>query len=265
MEQYVYFDAVEYFQSKLDAICDALEIDHYNVSAERKLDAVNAREVVIAAMAGPVGVTTATVTYEISAYTNNPDEVMAMLNELARAESGKVFTSEVETIGGDTVTYNIIGSYMTPTVMDRDVEIGPNHGTRIVQFASFGILPDLMDISSISYKGEAVDFAQATVNYVAELSSNNKSGQSLMKSTASGAAMSISITLPPQRNTLTTDVLSVLAGTKDKNAPFSFSVVFGTDNPITISKQFIINGSTFNSMRGSIPSLQVSFAEYDGD
>lgn len=265
MEQYVYFNAVQHFQNKLDAICDALGIDHYNVSAERKLDAVNAREVVIAAMAGPVGVTTATVTYEIGAYTNAPDEVMALLSELARTESGKVFTSESETMDGEVVTYNIIGSYMTPTVMDRDVEIGPNHGVRIVQFASFGVLPNLIDISSIKYKGQDVEFAQATVNYVAEVSSNNKSGQSLMKSTASGAAMSVSITLPPQRNVLTTDVLSVMVGLKDKNTPFSLDITFGTDNPTAATKQFIINGATFNTVRGAVPSLQVSFMEYDGD
>ena len=263
MQDYQYFDAVQYFQDKLDVICTALGIDEYNVSAERKLDAVNAREVVVAAMAGPVGAATATMTYEVSVYTNNPDEVMAMLTELARSESGSVFTSETETTGGEVVSYQCIPSYMTPTIMDRDLEIGPNHGVRVVQYVSFGILANVLDINSVKYKGDEVIFAQATINFVAQLSANNKSGENLMKSTATGAALSLSLTIPSQSGLLALDIISVMAGAKDKNYQFNISLRVGDENGVTIDKTYIMSTATINSVRGSVPSLQATFAEYD--
>lgn len=263
MQDYQYFDAVQYFQDKLNVICTALGIDEYNVSAERKLDAVNAREVVVAAMAGPVGAATATITYEVSVYTNNPDEVMAMLTELARSESGVTFTSESETTGGDVVTYSVIPSYMTPTIMDRDLEIGPNHGVRVVQYASFGILKNVLDVGGLTYRGEQLEFAQATLNFIAQLSSNNKSGQNLMKSTASGAALSLSLTIPSQSSVLALDIISVLVGAKSKNYPFAISFTIGDANGVQVSKTFILSAATLNSVRGSVPSLQATFAEYD--
>lgn len=265
MKEYQYFDAVEYFQKKLNVICMALGIDGYNVSAERKLDAVNAREVVISAMAGPVGAATATITYEVSVYTNNPDEVMNMLNELARTESGKTFTSEMETTDNEVLSFSIIPSYMTPTIMDRDLEIGPNHGVRVIQYASFGILKNVLDVKDITYKGEKVEVAQSTLNYVAQLASNNKSGENLMKSTSSGAAFSLSLTMPSQSGVLALDVLSVLVGAKSKNFPFAISFKIGGDNGIEVSKTFILSTATHNSVHGSVPSLQATFAEYDED
>ena len=263
MQEYQYFDAVQYFQSKLNVICTALGFEEYNVSAERKLDAVNAREVVISAMAGPVGAATATITYEVSVYTNNPEEVMAMLTELARSESGSVFTSESETTGGDVVTYSVVPSYMTPTIMDRDLEIGPNHGVRVVQYASFGILANVLDINSITYKGDDVIFAQATINFVSQLSANNKSGENLMKSTSTGAAISLSLTIPSQKGLLALDIISVMAGAKSKNSPFAISLRVGDENGVLIDKTYVLSTATLNSVRGSVPSLQATFAEYD--
>lgn len=263
MQQYQYFDAVQYFQAKLDAICSALGVEKYNVSAERKLNAVNAREVVIAAMAGPVGAETATITYEVSAYTNNPDEVLSILTELARSESGQMFTSETENAQGDTVSYQCIPSFMLPTIMDRDIEIGPNHGVRVVQYASFGVIANVLDISGLTYKAETLEFAQATLNFVAQLATNNKSGASLMKSTSSGAALSLSLTIPSRTSLLALDVLSVACGAKDKNFPFDISFDIGDANGLKVSKTFILSSATLNSIRGNVPSLQATFAEYD--
>jgi hypothetical protein len=263
MKEYQYFDAVDYFQKKLNVICMALGIDGYNVSAERKLDAVNAREVVISAMAGPVGAATATITYEISVYTNVPDEVMNMLNELARTESGKTFTSEMETTNNEVLSFSIIPSYMTPTIMDRDLEIGPNHGARVIQYASFGILANVLDVKDITYKGEKVEVAQSTLNFVAQLSANNKSGENLMKSTSTGAALSLSLTIPSQSGLLALDIISVMAGAKDKNYQFNISLRVGDENGVTIDKTYIMSTATINSVRGSVPSLQATFAEYD--
>jgi len=263
MQPYQYFDAAAYFQAKLDAICAAMEIESYSVSNERKLDAVNARVIVVSAMAGDVGTISANITYEISAYTNNPEEVLAVLTQLAKTETGKTFVSESEDPDGNVTIYNVVGSYMSPTIMERDLEIGPNHGVRVVQYVRFGILTDLLDVKSVAYKGETVEFAQATVNYVAELNSNNKSGQSLMKSTASGAAFSFSLTMAPQKTALAQDVMGVVLGSKDKNASFSLTITLGDTNPITFTGAFIVSGATFNSVRGAIPSLQVSFSQYD--
>lgn len=262
MSEYRYFDAVAYFKSKLDAICAAMGIAQYNVSSERVLNALDAREVVVSAMAGPVGAATASVTYEVSAWTNDPDEVMAMLNELARTESGKLFTSEAER-GSDVVIYSVIPSYMTPTVMERDVEMGPNHGARVIQYATFGIIANVMDVNGLTYKGEEYEFAQASLNFTAQLSSNNKSGENLMKSTSSGAAFSLSLTLPSQSSALAIDIISVLIGAKPKNHKFDLSFKVGDANGIEASKSFIISSASLNSVRGSLPALQATFAEYD--
>lgn len=263
MADYQYFDAQAYFQAKLDAICAAMGIEPYKVSLERKLDAVNARVAVISALSGPVGAATATITYEIGVYTNEPEEVMSMLTELARSESGKVFSSESEGADGETKTYQCIGSYMTPTIMDRDIEIGPNHGVRVVQYASFGILADVLDIESVTYKGESIEFAQATLSFVSSLSANNKSGENLMKNTSTGAAISLSLTFPSQRSALALDLLSAMVGVRGKNEPFAIMFSVGGQNGISAEKKFIVSSATLNSVRGSVPSLQASFSEYD--
>ena len=258
-----YFDATAYFQSKIDAICAALDVDAYSVTAERKIDAVNARVIVVAAMAGNVGATSASITYELSAYSNNPTEVISILTELARSETGKPFSSEAETSDGETISYRIIPSFMTPTVMDRDVEIGANHGVRIVQYASFGIVTEAYDVDSIEYKGSEVEFAQATISFVSQLTSNNKSGENLMKNASTGAAFSLSLTLPSQRNALVTDVIKVMVGSKGKNTPFDIKISIGGENGFEIEKTFILSTATMNSVLGRVPSLQASFAEFD--
>lgn len=258
-----YFDATAYFQSKIDAICSALDVDEYSVTAERKIDAVNARVIVVAAMAGPVGAKSASITYEVSAHTNNPPEVMSILTELAMAETNKPFTSAVEKADGNTVFYRIIPSFMTPTIMDRDVEIGANHGVRIVQYASFGIIADAYDVESIEYKGDEVEFAQATISFVSQLSSNNKSGENLMKNASTGAAFSLSLTLPSQRNALVTDIIKVMVGSKGKNTPFDIKIGIGGENGFEMEKTLILSTATLNSVLGRVPSLQASFAEFD--
>lgn len=265
MTNYQYFDAVSYFQAKLNELCVAMGYEQYNVSAERKLDAKNAREVVVSALSGPVGASTATITYEVSIYANDPTEAMSLLTELARTESGRVFSSDAETPDGDTITYQCIASFMTPTIMERDVEIGPNHGVRVVQYASFGILANVMDVSEVTYKGENVEFAQATLSFVAQLSANNKSGQNLMKSTSTGAAISLSLTIPSQTSPLSLDIVRVMVGQQGKNVPFAISFKVGGDNGVYAQKSFILSTATLNSVRGSVPSLQVTFAEYDED
>lgn len=263
MQPYQYFDAAAYFQAKLDAICDAMEIERYSVSNERKIDAANARIVVVSAMAGPVGVVTAEITYEISVYTNAPEEVMAMLTQLAKTETGKTFTSESEDPDGNVSIYQCVGNYMTPTIMERDVEIGPNHGVRVVQYARFGILSDLLDIKTITYKGETVEFAQATTNFVSQMATNNRSGQSLMKNVATGAAVSVTLTVALQRTSLCIDVIKTMHGARNKNSAFALTISYGDSDGLEYSGNYVVQSATINTVKGSVPSLQVSFVEYD--
>lgn len=259
----VYLNEVEHIKERADEACDALGFPRYEVVAERKLNAVDPRVIVVSQLAGNVGKTTADIPCSITMYVNDPAEGLAILGEIAKRNASKIFDSVVEDADGNAETFSIVETYTTPTIMDLDVVIGSNHAVRIVQYATFYVMADVLDVKEIGYKGEKIEFAQATIAYVAQLSANNKSGESLMKSTATGAAISLSITMPAQRNPLATDAIKVMVGECGKNTAFPISLSIGSHDPMAFSKRYLISACTMNSVRGGLPSLQVSFSEFD--
>ncbi len=260
---YAYFDVVAHIQHYIDDICGDLNIPSYNVTSERKLDAYKDREIVVSSMAGQVGETTATIPYQLSLFANDPDEGILILTELAKRRANIAFESESEDENGNTVSYSIIGKYMTPTVMEADVEMLANYTCRIVQFVNFDVLINSLHISSVKYNSMPILFAQATSNFVSQMATNNKSGVSLMKNVATGAAVSITLTVPLQRTAFCVEVIKAMHGARDKNSAFSLEIGYGNQNDLIYSGNFVIQSATVNTVKGNITSLQVSFVEYD--
>lgn len=257
---YQYFDPIAYFQPRISAICSRANYDEYKVVAERNLASKDpSHEVVLAAMAGPTSRNTATVIYEVNVYTKDPNEAMSLLTELARANTERMFDSAVEDSDGNTNFYDIAPLYNTPTVLERNMKAGTDILCRVVQYVTFSVVANLLSVKSVKYLNEEVDFKSATISYSAETRPYPQSGQNLMKATPTGAAFTLSILMVPTNTPLVVLATKIMLGLEQKGTDIPLTITVGRD--ITVTKTFMLIGGTDPTVRGTLPSMQLSFME----
>lgn len=259
--EYQYFDPIEYFQPRVDAICSAMGCKPYRVTPERSLKP-SAHEIVVSAMAGPTSRNTATVVYEVNVYCEKPNEAMSLLTELARTQTEKVFQSSVEGSDGEMAFYDIVTAYNLPTIIDKNIEMGSGHWCRVVQYVTFSVVADLLSVKSVKYNGQEIEFKQAVVSYAAETRPYPQSGQNLMKATPTGAAFTLSLILVPQNEPFSVAVKRVMYGLDAKGT--SFPLEIKENDNIKVTKNFMLTGGTSTTTKGALPALQLSFMEKEG-
>lgn len=256
-----YIDIKTHLQGLVDGICERYGFPDYEVTLERKLNATTDRKIVVSQLAGAVGELSVTIPYQFDVYANEPEEAMMLLSVLARENSMQTFTSTVEDSDGNAQFYVCVGSYNTPVITDKDVQIGANRGCRITQYVSFDCFPNVRGVTSVKYKGAEVPFVSVTPSFVAELNANNQNGKSLMKSVSTGASASVAIQFVPRDDSFTYDLDALWLGTRDKNLPFTLSFKFGNSGEVT--RRFVCSTYTTTTTKGRIPTGNVNFVLYD--
>lgn len=249
-----FIDFKEYLQEKLDGIQEG-----FTVSNERKLKSnFIDKEVVVTALAGTIYDDSATIPYQITITTLDPENAQNVFVKLAKENNNKAFTSIVQD-GQEAKQYSIVPIFQTPVVMDADIEVGSNHYSRLVAFVNLTIWFDVSNVKTIKIDDEVINFLNGSFGYTAELVSNRLSGQKLNKSTKKGSTAMLTFQAVNRNSEFFNNVFKTMIGERDNY----FNVYIELTNNQRATMKMIIGTSTISFARSSLSSNNVTLYVYD--
>lgn len=258
MKQFV--DFITWLQTKLNALQAG-----FKVSSERALDSdFFENEVVASQLAGSVYDESANIPYQIDITTSDIDNAMGVFTTLAKNENNKSFVSiinEGTEDDPDFKNYTVIPYFQTPVVMDKDLEIGSNHYSRIVVFVNLVILFQVSNVSEITIDSESIGFLEGTFGYTAELVSNRVSGQELNVSKKKASSTSLSFRIINKDTAFTRKLFNIAIGVLPGNT--SFSVKLKLTNGQEANLNMVVGTSTLSFARQQLASYNVGLFLYD--
>lgn len=258
MKQFV--DFVKWLQEKLNALQAG-----FTVSSERALDSnFFENEVVACQLSGSVYDESANIPYQIDITTSDINNAMDVFTTLAKSENNKPFTSIINEGSEDNPnykSYTVIPYFQTPVVMDKDLELGANHFSRIVVFVNLVILFQVSNVSEITIDGESIAFLEGTFGYIAELVSNRVSGQELNVSKKKASSTNLSFRIVNKDTAFTRKLFNIATGVLKGNT--KFSVVFKLTNGQQANLNMVVGTSTLSFARQQLASYNVGLFLYD--
>lgn len=244
------------FTQHLQGILNTLSPNTYKVSNERNLDGEMNGDVIVSALSGTPNKNSAIIPYQIDIFTYDPEEAMNVFTKLAKTYNKTSFTStQNETL------YTIFQYYNTPVDMDKDIEVGSNHLSRIVVFASLYIFFGVSNVKSITIDNEDIETLNGTLGYMAELHSNRQSGVEMNKNRKRTSALSLNFQMVSKDSIFGRKVFLIETGQLSGNT--SFNVVIEKTNGQTATLTMIITAITSSWGDNSLPSEQISMGLYD--
>lgn len=257
-----FIDVVKWLQGKLDELAAGC----FKVSNERSLDSDFEGEVVVSALSGTPYEDSANIPYQIDVFTSNINSTMDVLNCLAKTVSNIPF-EQIVVVGKDEEQHDIFSMHVitpllnTPVVMEKDIPNGSQHFARIVVFATFVVFYDTNNIKEIKIDDEVIKTLSSSLNYTTEMMSNRVSGQKLNKSKKKAATVSINFTMINKNGVFGSNVFKITTGQLDGNTPFTVKITMSDNSSATL--KMILGNSSFGSVRGQLPSLNVAMFLYD--
>ena len=253
----MFVDLVKYLQDKLYAIAEGL----YICSSERNIDAnYDKNQVVVSALSGNVYEESATIPYQIDIITNDIESVMIDFTTLARDNNNVPFNVVVQE-GENYQSYTIKPFFNTPVVMDKEIQMGSDKYARIVVFATINAIYNVNDIKSIVIDGEEIKFQNASIGYTTELKSNRVSGDELNRSKKHVASTALTLTVVNKSSVFFNKLFKINFGQLKGNT--SFNVEIEMINGLKGSFKMVYGTGILSSVRGQLPSNQVSLYIYD--
>ena len=251
-----FIDFKEYLQDKLDGIQSG-----FSVSNERKLKSnFIDKEVVVTALAGTIYDDSATIPYQITITTLDPENAQNVFTRLAKENNNKSFTSIVQEEGEEEAKmYSIVPIFQTPVVMDADIEVGSNHYARLVAFVNLTIWFDVSNVKKITIDNEEINFLNGSFGYTAELMSNRLSGQKLNKSTKKSSTAMLTFQAVNRNTNFYKNVFKTMVGERDTY----FTVTIELTNNQTATMKMIIGTNTISFARSSLSSNNITLYLYD--
>lgn len=244
------------FSSHFQTLINAIEPNKYHVSNERNLDGEMDGDIVVSALSGIVNKNSATIPYQIDIFTYDPEGTMNALTKLSHTYNKTSFTSLQ-----DQKLYTIYQYYNTPVDMDKDIEVGADHLSRIVVFAQLFIMFQVSNVKKITIDGEEIETLDGTIGYVAETHSNRISGQQMNKSKKKASTLSLSFRMVSKDSVFGRKLFLIETGQLEGNT--SFTVVIEKTNGQTATLVMFVPTATTSWADNQLPSDQVSMMLYD--
>lgn len=244
------------FSQHLQGLLDALAPNLFKVTNERNLDGDMDGDVVVSALSGNINKNSATIPYQIDVFTYDPENTMNVFTKLAHTYNKTSFTNVQ-----DEKLYTIFQYYNTPVDMDKDIEIGQNHLSRIVIFAQLYIMFQVSNVKKITIDNEEIETLNGTLAYVCETHSNRVSGVQMNKDKKKAATLQLTFAMISKDSVFGRKLFLISTGQLDGNT--SFSVVVDKTNGQTATLTMMITGCTNSWGDNALPSDQVSMGLYD--
>ena len=238
-----YLDLKAYFQEKFGNTFVVRSIRDLDAKAEK-----GKTNVIITELAGNIYSDSAQLPIQLDFYAEDPIGVSASINTFIVSNSGKMFVNE-----GNFIT----GYYLTPTPLDKNIEVGTQSRTRLTVFATFFVMFNMDDIASITVDGETVETLSRSMSYSADMSPDNKSGTELKKNDKIAGHIAVSFKMINKRGVFSQKLKGIRRGIVTGNTPFEVSVTFTDGDVETYS--MLVQSSAFASARGQLPSMDIAF------
>lgn len=252
------------YKAHLESILNGILPNLFEVTDERNLNSDESKvNVVVKQLVGSVSDDTADIPFQLDIYTVDPKSVMDIFTAIAQKRNGKPFTtlSKNETGFREYIVYEY---YKTPVVMEADVDLNLNHYARVVVYVNLTILKSVSNIKSISVDGEEIEFAEATLGYVAELYSNRVSGGELNENKKTSAGVSVTMTMVNKAKIFNNKCFLIATG--QMSGATVFDVTLTTSNNLKANLKMVLQQTVLNGARNvpQLPTLQVTLA-YAGE
>lgn len=167
------------FKAHLQKVLDDIATDTFVVSDTRDMvGKTNKVCVVITPLNGSVYENSARVPYKVDVFTDKPNEVQSIFTFVAKQRNSQSFIEVVDE-GEESKEYTVFEFYSTPAPAERQLEFGTNVYVRLEMIVDLNILFEVGNISSIKIDGEDIKLLTGSLNYVAEMFSNRKTGDNL--------------------------------------------------------------------------------------
>lgn len=251
----VYVDYAKYLQDQITA-----NNGDFTVYAERNLDSMLDKEVVVSAKSGKYYRTSAEIPYQIDIVTSKPKETLDYFTNLFKKLNNTSFTSIVGEEDNKEI-YNITQFYQTPTVIDPDIQVGSDHVARIVAFGSLYITYNVSNVVKIEIDNEEIEFENGTLSYVIDPHANKRSGNITVKSKARTNTTSVSFSVVNKNTVFCNKLFNIMFHKLDANTTFSVKITMS--NGLTGTLTMIVSQNNINFAKSALTGDNISLIEYD--
>lgn len=245
------------FRKHLQELLDIVAQDTFVVSSVRNMNTdKNKINVVVTALAGRIFENSATIPYTVEVISNNPDEIINIFSQVAKAQNNKSFIEVVEEESG-VKEYTVFEFYSTPSIAEKDVDYDNNHKCRLLMYVDLNVLFEVGNVSKVEIDNEVVEFSTGNLSYGIESFSMRQPNAELNRSKKRTATTSLQLTMVNKTSVFTNKLFQIMFGTLNGNTKFSCKITL--TNGITGTLPMILNNNSFNFAKNSpnLPSLNV--------
>lgn len=251
----------DYLQQELDKIQEG----SFKVSKERVLKSYFEGEVVITQLVGLINQYNATISYQIDVITSDINNAMNVFTQFAKTHYKAAFDTTIDTgeqdeLGNEIfITYNISQSWNTPTVMEKDIEVGSNHFARITMFGNLFILFNASNVKKITIDDENIDFVNGTLIWQQVMKSDRKSGQANNKNISEASSTSLSFQFPSQEGIFANKLSALRTGKILRNTPFVVKILLTNEQEEEYT--MLVGTQTLTFAVSAVPNYQIIMGE----
>lgn len=251
-----YIDYADYLQKQINALVSG----QFKVYAERNLDSMIDGDVVVSAKSGKYYRSSAEIPYEINIMTSKPKETLDFFTNFFKKLNNTSFVSIVGEEDEKEI-YNITQFYQTPSIIDKDIDIGSEHYARIITFGSLYITYNVSNIEELKIDNELIEFETATLAYVVDPHANKRSGNITVKSRVRTNTTSVAFSTVNKNSVFCNKLFKIMLHQLDANTTFTVDVKMS--NGLTGQLTMIISQSNVNAAKAALTGDNITLIEYD--
>lgn len=148
-------------------------------------------------------------------------------------------------------------SFSTTSVVNNFNPVGVGFRSLIFMSATLTITGDVVDVTALSVDGVAVKFISASMSYGADPDTQPFPSEKLNVSVKRFASLSFALQVPHTNSAFCQKVINIMRGNTSGNT--KFSMVITLSNSVTVTQDFLMVSSTFNTTAGDLPTIQIGF------
>jgi hypothetical protein len=148
-------------------------------------------------------------------------------------------------------------SFSTTSVVNNFNPVGVGFRSLIFMSGSLTITGDVVDVTSLRVDGPIVKFISASISYGADPDTQPFPNEKLNVSIKRFASLSFAVQVPHTNSAFCQKIINIMRGNTSGNTKFSMEIVLS--NSVTITQNFLMVSSTFNTTAGDLPTIQIGF------